>query len=379
LSRAPNKVNLLIVVAGLNIGGAEVVIQHLAEAIDRNRFNLTICCLRVLGSIGEALAADGIDIVALADPCNPKHGYLTFLKLLKLIRTKRIDVVHTHTTDALFDAALCRVLMPRIRLVHTFHFGNYPHRSNADLWLERIGLQFANRLVAVGDVQRRQIIATHGVKPGNIVKVWNGVAPVRVQNADEFRRRVGAVDKLLVGVTATLIEQKGLFDFLAVASRFRDQAERVRFVIVGEGGLRQRLEAKRRELDLEATVVFTGWIRDANRVALPAFDIFFQPSLWEAMSIALLEAMAAAKPVLVTRVGEAPHIVDDGVDALLVEPRDVDAMAMGLRRLIDEPGLRRRLGDAAIAKVVAMYTVERMTQSYEAIYEQMLQGRPSIL
>lgn len=368
---------MLIVVAGLGIGGAEVVIQRLAQGIDRNHFHVTICCLKVLGPIGEALVADGVEIVVLSDPARPRHGYLAFLKLLKLIRSKRIDVVHTHTTDALLDAALCRLLNKRIRLVHTFHFGNYPHRSKRDMWLERIGMKFADRLVAVGEVQRRQIIAAYDIESRDVVKVWNGVRLTASHGSEEFRRRIGATRHVLVGVTATMIEQKGLFDFLDVASRFLDQSDKVRFVVVGEGRLREQLERRRRELHVEDIVVFTGWMPHASEIALPAFDIFFQPSLWEAMSIALLEAMAAAKPVVATLVGEAPYIVEDGVDGFLVEPRDLDGMAAALRRLIDDSKLRTRIGQAALAKVAGHFAVEQMARSYEKLYLEQLQGRSS--
>jgi glycosyltransferase involved in cell wall biosynthesis len=377
LNRPPDKINLMIVAAGLGIGGAEVVIQRLAESFDRERFNLTICCIKMLGPVGEKLAAQGLDIIVLSDPGEPKHGYLTFLKLLKLIRARRIDVIHTHTSDALFDAGLCRLLERRVRLVHTFHFGNYPHRSGSRKWFERIGSLFADRLVAVGDAQRQQIIAAFGFRPDAVTRVWNGVAPSQGRDLEAFRARVGATERILIGVTATFIEQKGLFEFLEVASRLRDQASRVRFVIVGEGELRPRLESRRRELGLDEMVVLTGWMPHANECALPAFDIFFQPSLWEAMSIALLEAMAAAKPVVATRVGEAPHIIEDGVDGLLVQPRDVDGMVAALRRLIDDREFRRRLGDAASTKVATHFTVERMWHSYQAVYLDLVQGRPS--
>ena len=378
MSRIPDKINLLLVAASLDIGGAEVVIQRLIQAVDRSRFKLTICCIRGLGPIGEALSAEGFDIKVLADPASHGHGYLTFLKLLKLIRKRRIHIMHTHTTDALFDAALCRLVMPRVRLVHTFHFGNYPHRTSKELWLERIGTKLASRLVAVGVVQRKQILATFGFEPRRVTVVRNGVTPSHRQSGEEFRRRIGVTDHVLVGVTATMISQKGLSDFLAVASRFRDQSEGVRFVIVGDGALRPELEEKRRELGLEKLAIFAGWMANANEIALPAFDIFFQPSLWEAMSIALLEAMAAAKPVVATRVGDAPHMIDDGVDGYLVEPRDVDGMTAALRRLIDDSDLRSRIGGAAREKVSKCFSVERMTRSYETIYEEVFQGRSRI-
>ena len=363
-----HRIHLMIAVAGLNIGGAEVVIQRLAQNIDQRLFNLTICCMKVRGSIGDSLAQEGFEIIVLGNPENPGVRYLTTIKFLKLLRERRIDIIHTHTTDAFFEAAACTLLLPRVKLVHTFHFGNYPHITSRRKWMERIGSRFADCLVAVGNVQREQLRATYGFRKRPVLCVWNGVAGAAKQDGRAFRKAIGAENHVLIGVTSTMIEQKGLFDFLKVARRFRDEGDRVRFVVVGEGHLREQLNVARRELGLEDTVVFSGWMPNASEIAVPAFDVFFQPSLWEAMSIALLEAMAAGKPVVATRVGEAPYIVADGQDGLLVDPGDIDGMAAALRRLVEDPGLRSRLGNAASEKATRQFTVQRMTRAYEEIY-----------
>lgn len=361
-------INLMIAAAGLNIGGAEVVIQRLAQTIDRRLFNLTICCMKERGSIGDSLAHEGFEIIVLGNQEKPRVRYLSTIKLLKLLRARKIDIIHTHTTDALFEAAACTLVLPRVKLVHTFHFGNYPHITLRRKLMEGISSRFADCLVAVGNVQREQLCATYGFRKRPMLCVWNGVAVAAERDGQAFRKAIGAESHVLIGVTSTLIEQKGLFDFLKVARRFRDEGDRVRFVVVGEGPLRERLNVARRELGLEDTVIFTGWVAHASEIAVPAFDIFFQPSLWEAMSIALLEAMAAGKPVVASRVGEAPYLVADGQDGLLVDPGDIDGMTDALRRLVDDPGLRSRLGKAASEKAALQFTVRRMTRSYEEIY-----------
>lgn len=364
------KINLLIASEGLGIGGAEVVIQRLAQTLDRRRFNITLCCLKVRGSIGEQLMREGLEVAVLCDPDAKRVNYFTFVRLLKLIRAKRIDVVHTHTTDALADAALCKLLVPRLKLIHTFHFGNYPHRRKRELWMERLFSRIATRLLAVGEVQRQQLKAVFRFRDRAVGRVWNGVtfsAPAGSADAP-----AQAKPEVLIGTIATLTEQKGLFDFLAVARQLRDERSNVRFMIVGEGALRARLEARRHELGLDDTVSFSGWVQDAAKVALPTFDIFFQPSLWEAMSIALLEAMAAGRAIVTTRVGENPHVVEDGADGLIVEPKDVDGMVTALRRLVDDAELRARLGTAAARKAKRQFTVEHMTRAYEEIYAEAL-------
>jgi len=208
----------------------------------------------------------------------------------------------------------------------------------------------------------------HHLRDTRVSTVWNGVTFPSGTGAPEFRRQVGAEGRLLVGTIATLIDQKGLPDLMRVAARVRDAGRDVKFVIVGEGRLRSELEALRHRLHLDDVVALTGWVTSAADVALPSFDVFFQPSRWEAMSVVVLEAMAAGKAVVATRVGENPQVIDDGTNGLLVSPGDVEGMAHALLRLLDDAGLRRRLGEAARQKVKERFTVAHMTRAYERAY-----------
>lgn len=370
--RDDGRINVVIAAAGLGVGGAEVVIQSLAQTIDRSRFNVIVCCLKVQGMIGDRLVREGIEVVVLKEPHETQVNYLLFLRLRKLLKSRNVRVIHTHTTDALADAAMCKLLAPSLKVVHTFHFGNYPHKSRAELWLERVFSRVVTRLYAVGETQRRQLRNVFGFSEKRLRRVYNGVVFATPRDGG-FRRSIGVGDEhVLVGTTATLIEQKGLFDLLEVAQRVTARHPAVRFVIIGDGHLRPRLEARRRELGLDEHVIFAGWVVDAAATAVPTLDVFFQPSLWEAMSIALLEAMASSRAIVATRVGEAPLVIEHGTDGLLVEPRDVDGMTAALSRLVGDPALRQRLGAAASAKARDQFAVERMTRAYEQIYTEVL-------
>jgi len=369
---SPEKINLLLVASSLWIGGAESVIRHLAETIDRKRFNVTVCCLKQRGSIGIELAAAGIDIVAFDDSPGSRVDYFTFIKLWKVIRSRKINVVHTHTAHGLVDGGICSLLDPRLKLVHTFHFGNYPHTAPRILWMEQFFSRFADRLVSVGEGQRKQLQSVYAFPENRIRTICNGVSIKPPSGGSAFRTSVGADNCILIGTIATFIEQKGLTYLLDVAKAVRDSGRKAVFVVVGEGHLRRDLESKRRDLGLEEIVVFTGWMTNAAEIALPAFDIFFQPSLWEAMSMVVLEAMAAGKAIVATRVGENGRIIEDGIDGLLSEPMDVPGMTAALGRVIDDAALRIRLGQAARAKIERTFTIQQMVDAYEAVYEDLV-------
>jgi glycosyltransferase involved in cell wall biosynthesis len=365
------RIKVMLAIDGLGLGGAEMVVRDLARFLDRDRFDVCICCTRGLGgSIGEELVRDGFDVFVLPGRQDGRTDYLTSLKFRRVVMDKHVDIVHTHAMAALLDAGPCRLTMPRLRVVHTFHFGNYPHDSWRYHIMEGLGARAPDRLIAVGLEQRRAIQAAYRLPDPRIGTIWNGVTPAR-PISDGFRADVGTGDRLLVGTVAKLIEQKGLDDLLAVARRCADAGHRMQFVIVGEGPLRPVLEQRRRELGLEDTVVITGWLPNAAARAVPAFDVFFQSSRWEAMSIAILEAMSSGKAIVATRVGDNPHVLEDRVSGLLVDSGDIGGMVAALAAVADSE-YRLRLGGAARARFEEKFTLQHMVRGYEHVYRSLV-------
>ena len=175
----------------------------------------------------------------------------------------------------------------------------------------------------------------------------------------------------MIGSISTLIPQKGLEFLLRAAALLRDSGERFVLLLAGGGVLQDSLRAQAQDLGLGEHVRFLGWVPQASDRVLPACDIFVQSSLWEAMSIVVLEAMAAGKPMVVTRVGENPHVVIDGETGLTVPPANPEAMASALRRLLRDKDLRQRLGHAARQRYEAMFTTQHMITAYEDLYREL--------
>jgi len=356
------RLKVMLAIDGLGLGGAEMVVRDLAHGLDRDHFDVCICCTKgVGGPVGQELIREGFDLFVLPGQREGHVDYLTALKLRRAVKERCVDIVHTHAASALLDAGLSRLTMPRPRVVHTFHFGNYPYRVWRHHVMEGLCARAVDRLIAVGWEQRRRIQQAYRLPDSRIGVIWNGVAVGQPDPDPTFRADVGSSDRLLIGTIAKLIEQKGLDDLLAVARRCREACYPVQFVIVGDGPLRPVLEQRRRELGLEDTVVITGWIPNAAVRALPAFDVFFQSSRWEAMSIAVLEAMASGKAIVATRVGDNQHVIEHGVNGLLVESGDVDGMVEALIRVFDRE-TRGRLGRMARIAYEQKFTLGKMLQ-----------------
>jgi glycosyltransferase involved in cell wall biosynthesis len=181
-------------------------------------------------------------------------------------------------------------------------------------------------------------------------------------------------DAPLVGNVAALVPHKGQRHLIDAAHLVVREVPDARFVILGEGELRGHLERQVRDYHLEKHVLLPGFRTDVLG-CIKGVDLFVMSSVTEGLGTSLLDAMACAKPIVATRAGGIPEVVDDGVTGLLVPPRDHQAMAAAIVRLLTDPALCRRMGDAGRARVGERFTVERMVAETAAVYQR-LAGRP---
>lgn len=265
------------------------------------------------------------------------------------------------------DSTICRYLMRDLKSVHSFHFGNYPNYNKKYMFFEKLCCYKTDRLVAVADFQRERICEAYGLSDNRIQTIWNGVERA-CSNTDcpiDFNVSSGT---LVIGSIGNLIEQKGYFELLQVARKCHEKGIKAKFVVVGGGPLHEKLLAKRSELQLNEYVHFTGYLEKAATRALPFFDIFFMPSKWEAMPVALLEAMSAGKPIITTNVSDNPKIISHGSNGLLVEKDDIEGMHTALESVIMNSALRAKLSKMAWNDYNARFTVFNMVRSYEELY-----------
>jgi glycosyltransferase involved in cell wall biosynthesis len=268
----------------------------------------------------------------------------------------------------LLDSILCKFFNINIKTVHTFHYGNYPKLPLKYIFIERIFSRFADKLVAVGNVQKEKIKKTLQIGNRSIVTVYNGVPKISEKCPFPLVEQYHQKGFIIVGTVCTLIEQKGLTQLIDVAFEIKKMGRKALFLVAGEGHLRASLEEKARKLGLNDDVIFFGWVDNACYTFLPHIDIFFLPSLWEAMSVVVLEAMEAGKPVVVTDVGENRYVIEDGVDGFLVASGKTQPMADIISRLIEDPELRFKTGEKARVKIRTQFSVERMVSAYQALY-----------
>jgi len=367
------KIKILQVIWALLYGGAERVVMDLSQALDREKFDVHICCTNGKGVFAEGMEKQGIPVHVLAD-AEWKPVYLSGLKLIRLLRKERPAVLHSHGSGPLFDASFARLFYRVPLYVHTFHYGNYPHCSRKTLMAERVAARMPDQLVAVSNAQRSALVQYLKIPPGKIRTIWNGVAKnanMGNQELIEAKKRELGIEPgdLTLGTVAIFSEQKGLAYLMESAARVMNILPNARFILVGDGPLRPELEKKARNMGLDSRVLFTGLRTDVQELLL-AFDVFLMSSLWEGMALTLLEAMAAGKPVVATDVGDNSRIIKHGITGYIVRPKDAAQMADSIIQLGSDPEALRKMGDEAWREYNNKFSREKMAGEYGRLFEE---------
>jgi glycosyltransferase involved in cell wall biosynthesis len=310
--------------------------------------------------------------------CEGRIDWQALRQIRNRIRESAIDVVHTHgyKADLYGYAAARREKKPVVATCH-----NWRDAGSALRLYNRLDRMVLKRFDAIAAVSESvaEKLRLAGVAAGRVRTVPNGVdarafegASVSVASGRSAQR--GPV----IGVVARLDLQKG-FEYLFQAVRgLSESYPGVQVMIVGEGPDRAAIEKMVRELGLQDQVTLAGQRNDMPAV-YAAMDIFVLPSLNEGLPMTVLEAMAALRPVIATRVGAIPTVIADQHTGLLVEPGDVFGLRGAIYRLLSNPDLRRRLAQEAHACVVQNYTSEIMAMRYAEIYDRVAGKAPAVV
>ncbi len=323
-------------------------------------------------------------VEALGREVSPLNDVKTLLDMYRVIRRNKPDIVHTHMAKAGTTARLAAWLARVPIIVHTYHghvFHSYfsPRKTAMFLAIERTLGKLTDRIVVVGDKQKDEIAGFNVAPMEKLVAIPLGLPLEPFLTADdargELRRDIGIENDIpLVGIVARLVPIKAHEYFLQAAQRISAQRDDVHFAVVGDGERREELETMGRDLGIADRVHFLGWRRDMRQVYAD-LDVVVLSSLNEGSPVAVIEAMAAARPVVATSVGGVGEVVDDGTTGILVPPRDADAIASGVLRFLGDPAWSKAVGLAGRSSVVPRYAVSRLVGDIERLYVDLAQTK----
>lgn len=384
------KIKVLRIIGRLNVGGPAIHVVNLTAGLDPTRYQPSLVA-------GSENAAEGSMLdYALSRGVQPNvipeivtafslapRDLKALVKLYALIRRERPHIVHTHTAKAGFLGRIAARLAGVPVIVHTFHGhvlnGYYGPVKN---WLlrrlERSLAAISDRLVTVSEQVKVELVA-HGVAGAEMITViplgfdLEPFLNCHLQRG-EFRRELGLTHEVrLVGIVGRLFPIKNHRLFLQAAAKIAARHP-ARFVIVGDGALRSALEQQARELGIVDRVLFTGWRRDLPGIYAD-LDVLVVSSDNEGTPVSAIEAMAAGCPVVATRVGGLPDLINDSTIGRLVPPRAADALAGAVLDLIQSPETARELGRNAREAVRKRFAATRLIGDIDYLYRQLLEEK----
>jgi glycosyltransferase involved in cell wall biosynthesis len=343
----------------------------------QNQVLLTVIGLREIGHRatlvahpdGElrARAAEGLDLIPLAP--RTEVDLSAAWRLSRVVKRLKPDVVHAHDPHAVAMASLALSFgapSPAPALIASRRVDFHLKGNSFSRWKHRQ----VDCFIAASEAIRRMLVGD-GVPADRAVTVHEGIdvdhvlAAPAVNVHEAFWLPHGAP---VVGNVAALVPHKGHRHLIEAAHLVVREVPDARFIILGEGELRDQLERQVRESQLEKHVLLPGFRADVLG-CLKGFDLFAMSSVTEGLGTSLLDAMACSKAVVATQAGGMPEVVDEGRTGFLVAPRDHHAMARAIIRLLTEEPLRRQMGEAGSARVRERFTVERMVVETAAVYE----------
>ena len=369
-------INVLHIIGTLQLGGAENQVVTLAQALSDGRHEIHVCCLHREGEQASVLRNMGINVFCL----NMRQRFwpVAVFKLYRLIRRLKVQILHTHLYNAGIWGRMVAIFAGVPVIVTTEH-GMASWKKRYHLLLERVVNHYTNKIIAVSEDIRRRRVDFEGVNPKKIITISNMV-DINLFNAptsrEQVRKRLGINDSIiLIGTVARLVVAKRLDILLEAARIICNGFPQARFLIIGDGPLREQLEFQAEQLDLHSDhVQFLGSREDIPEL-MSALDVFVLSSEREGLPVAMLEAMAASKPVVATRVGGIPEVIRDGHNGLLVPPRNVHRLSEAICALLKSSTLRETIGNNGYSTVKSDFSASAISRQIAALYTSLLEKK----
>jgi glycosyltransferase involved in cell wall biosynthesis len=365
---------VMFIITSMPVGGAETLLVNLARRLDRNRFAPELCCLKERGPLGEALSGE---LPVFCELIAHKYDLRVLPRLRGLLLRRHIDAVITvGAGDKMFWGRLAarRAGVPVV--LAALHSTGWPDGIGR---LNRLLTPWTDAFIAVAEEHGRFLIRHEGFPQHKVCVIPNGIDTQCFRPDDlarqQIRRELGISRTAPVfGMVAALRPEKNHPLLISAAQRVLRQVPQARFLIVGDGPERPKLEAHVRQCRMEHPLLFLGNRHDVSSV-LASLDAFVLTSHNEANPVSILEAMSSELPIVATRVGSISEVVRHGVEGFLVDPDDCEALAELMIGLARDAGQRRRMGGACRRRVQDIGCVEAMVGGYEGLIESIYRAK----
>jgi glycosyltransferase involved in cell wall biosynthesis len=361
------KLNILHVDPERNWGGGEVQVLGLTTYLNHSG-HWSVVAADPRGTLSQRLTQAELPTTVLK--IKNDLDVLAGLRLRRFVQAEKVQIVHFHTARAhalspwLSGLPVKRVVTRRM-----------DYRVRPGLFTHLLYEKSVDAVIAISHGVQAALVAG-GISPSHITIIPSGIdtTSFAITEAQRIQQRAAqgiASDEVVILAVGALAERKGHTTLLQAAAQLQQNGSQIRYLLCGVGPLRVTLEQEAQALGLTETVRFLGFCSDIVKY-LAIADVFVHVPLWEGLGVAVIEALAAGLPVVASRVGGIPELVEDGSSGLLISPQEPFALATAIQRLIDNRSWAKALGMQGQRSVRARYDVTVMAQANEALYYKLL-------
>lgn len=371
------KVKILYLQPSLGVGGAEELRLTVLKYINKEKYNIRLCCLTEKGEIGKEIEELGfrVDVIGTSERL---FNILSFFLIFAYLKQNRFDVVQTclpaPNLYGRLAASFARV--PYIIAEEHSYYERYnPYLGCLLRRINKILSKHTYKIISCSDAVKQRVAKEEKVPEDKFLTIHNAIDIKKFMvncSKEEARTKLGLNPNIpVIGLIASLAPRKGHIYLLQAMQLVLGAYFETKLFIVGEGPLKKKLEAFVQQNHLSNCVQFFGTRRDIP-LLLKAMDIFVSPAIKEAFGINLIEAMYNEIPCIATNVGGVPEVVTDGQTGILVPPANPEALAKAIKELLDKPELAKKYGEAGKRRVLEKFTVDKYIEQLESVYDNLL-------
>lgn len=369
LQMSRNRIKLLFLNYNLNTGGIETLIVEMLNSLSREQFDAGVAVFEGGGTLEDTVRENGFHLHDLEKSKGFDPGLV--LRLRRLLKRERINIVHTHNFSAWLYAVLATLAMSGIKIVHTEHSlvkGNKRRRYLAENFCAR----YSRHIVAVSEDVKRKMTDLCGIPPARVSVITNGIDTDKFKPSPDLREAAREAlglegNEFLVGTVGRLVKVKDHVSLIRAFTRLYEIDNQTRLLIVGDGPELRTLSREIEQADLVGKVFLTGDRRDVPAL-LSALDLYAVSSLSEGFSISILESMSCGLALVATAVGGNSEIIDHRDNGLLVPPADAAQLFQAMLELRRDNQLRHDMGLRNREKIVLEFSMQSMLDRYLEFY-----------
>lgn len=357
------------------------------KGMKRDTYKVELACAPG-GRLIDLVKENGMEVRTfrhLVQPLDPINDFLALLAIASFLTRNRYHIIHTHNSKAGFIGRLAARLAGIPVIIHTvhgfsFHDQEPTFRRMIFRNLERTASRWCDRAIFISQPLIDWALNEKIIEKRKIVKIYSGInlddfRPCTEDEKREIRRKHGlGEDDAVIGIVSKLWEGKGHSVLLKAVKELKQDIPDVKLIIVGEGDLLDSLRKEAENLGLKNSVVFKGFQMPVSEL-IATFDIAVLPSFFEGMGRVILEAMAMEKPVVASRVGGIPELIEDGKNGILFTAGNVRELSAALKEILRNKKLARRMGLEGRKKIGPEFSAEAMVQSISDIYQECLKEK----